>query len=1297
MTTFIESLNTGNRLPNYSKEAIQVYQDEYTTDESINRGWREAILNDQWLISKIEELSSYILDDNLDLSVSARWESCYSSVQSNSALWEQLSTEVKALTYPNLKAQHDFIPSWSNGQKKLLEGFGTVLSDSKTLTSNEYIVSDRFLPTTKVCNRVIDACIEPQRTYQDITYSAIEGQFAVWASDKTIKGANMDMTKEALWHQLFHVKTNGLLDDESGSVVTKIGQNDLTQLVFDGGYTRPITVTPKQYYNFHGWTYSINDCGGGYTPSIDGDSNTIQIGSASNSFEDNIHWDGNYIANILGDAKSITYKVDPPRNSSSLALGNNIILSDNFGSRPMLPAGTSLSAVNNYYGMNVDIIKQESTVLDNKSELPFKLLQWKIDDVSQGSSSIIERTISNNGFTIEAIYGHDLFTSFDPSYFTVKELKSGSAVTSGVAMSIYDSATRFTDNKYVTLAAKASLPSQKNFLQWTFSDTYGNYYGYKDLKWTAVTYGNGLFVATSNNIASDGNGINAAMWSDDNGSTWHLANTSNCSEDAIRWYGVTYANSKFVAVQQYYGTAPENRTMPAMYSTDGKTWNRGNCSTFFVGNWYDVCYGNGKYIAVGAREDAEEPWNHGINFATIMTSIDGITWTKTYDSSTALYSICLNPVTNTFIAVGGDTIQRSTDGGTTWSSFTKTGNWKKVCYGNGILIAVSLGKTGDNGQRIIRSTDDGLTWSYSSTTFDDTLYFHGATYGNGTFVITAPGGYSQYRILTSTDGLTWTTHITSDSHYLRSVTFGNNTFIAVSSGASDVNDDGNTLETKAYRVFKSIDNGTTWTNELAAIKRDTTPDWYNIINFPVIDVAATSIHRLSVSEVPKKFKLQFNTNSETLGLVCADAELLDFEPLSGKTAYVLKDTNAPAMYLKVLNSATTNFEKWTTLNTEYATYNNSTANPLVIDCIADGIFTANFVAKPTWTVTYNIDNSLLTGTNPQTVIDGGTASVVYASPNSSYKWQGWTLDSGTVDSFNANDQNLTLTNVRSNVTVTAHSIESSKYTVTFKTSPVDITCTFSQNNVVVSAGGSVSNVTITGIDSTYIFASWQVASGSCTISASSNSVTVSNITSDVIIEAVLAVSVISFCSETVNKPFIYNAQPITTDPILSNGSSFTTFNASTSNRTALETKYASIQSLYTNLPNAIITELTVLPWFGWNTGTIVNLLDEGQWVGVCNSMTKVAICTGVNGLTQKWTYLKLPTKIWTGALRTSKVITASTPTVISLSSDSYVQQLHIKGNGYSLDTAPGSAGPNTQGYVNGWGGFKIICMKYIPA
>jgi outer membrane protein OmpA-like peptidoglycan-associated protein len=127
--------------------------------------------------------------------------------------------------------------------------------------------------------------------------------------------------------------------------------------------------------------------------------------------------------------------------------------------------------------------------------------------------------------------------------------------------------------------------------------------------------------------------------------------------------------------------------------------------------------------------------------------------------------------------------------GTTWTarSAAEANQWSSVTFGNGTFVAVS--NYGTN--RVMTSTD-GITWTPRSVPASS---WASVTYGNGVFVAVA--GFGTDRIMTSPDGVTWTPRGSSTDSWA-GITFGNNTFVAVASMGTN-------------RVMTSTD-GITWTN-----------------------------------------------------------------------------------------------------------------------------------------------------------------------------------------------------------------------------------------------------------------------------------------------------------------------------------------------------------------------------------------------------------------------------------------------------------------------------------------------------
>ena len=198
-------------------------------------------------------------------------------------------------------------------------------------------------------------------------------------------------------------------------------------------------------------------------------------------------------------------------------------------------------------------------------------------------------------------------------------------------------------------------------------------------------------------------------------------------------------------------------------SPDGTTWTSRTSGT--SNELYKVIYGNSTFVTVG-------------ELGTILTSSDGITWTsRTSGTSNDLYGVTYG--NSTFVADGvNGTILTSSDG-TSWDNRTSgTSNFLYgVTYGNSTFVAVGHYET-------ILTSSDGTTWtsrtsgrtnssglSYkNSSGWTYTDYLEGITYGNSIFVTVGRGEDGSGTIMTSSDGITWTTRTSGTTNNLWFVT-----------------------------------------------------------------------------------------------------------------------------------------------------------------------------------------------------------------------------------------------------------------------------------------------------------------------------------------------------------------------------------------------------------------------------------------------------------------------------------------------------------------------------------------------
>ena len=264
--------------------------------------------------------------------------------------------------------------------------------------------------------------------------------------------------------------------------------------------------------------------------------------------------------------------------------------------------------------------------------------------------------------------------------------------------------------------------------------------------WVSVTYANGLFVVVANNGCrmSSADAIN-----------WSLSgNLPNGN-----WLSVTYGNGVFVAVNLYGYYSP---LVPVMYSYDGINWMSSTNAPY--GFWNSVAYGNGKFVAISD---------------SIITSSDGINWTTT-NSNFSGASVTYGG--GKFVVISYNSATTSTDG-ITWTTpqALPPGSWKSIAYGKSKYVAVQYNS--------ITTSSDGVTWT-NPVTVTGTSAWGSVAFGNNTFVAT-----SGQDVITSPDGVTWisrTATLSGSSTY--SVNYVNNLFFIMYLG---------------YAV--SSPNGITWT------------------------------------------------------------------------------------------------------------------------------------------------------------------------------------------------------------------------------------------------------------------------------------------------------------------------------------------------------------------------------------------------------------------------------------------------------------------------------------------------------
>lgn len=256
-----------------------------------------------------------------------------------------------------------------------------------------------------------------------------------------------------------------------------------------------------------------------------------------------------------------------------------------------------------------------------------------------------------------------------------------------------------TDVSGVTFTAGTTAAYSSNGVSWTVSTLPAA------AKWTAVAYGNGLYIAISQS------GIGA--YSED-GITW----TETALPDRA-WTSLTFNEGKFVAMS--------DGSYVSAYTDDGVSWTQVVMPD--GADWSSITYGKGKFVAVAYSDSS---------LTTTAYSNDGITWGI---GSFAGGASCIAYGQGKFIAFDGATLGDTvfwSENGTSWNSLTLpvAKEWKSVTYGHGKFVAVAAGST------VGLMSDDGINWVDTPSLGSETKW-RSIAFGNpinsGKFVAVAGG------------------------------------------------------------------------------------------------------------------------------------------------------------------------------------------------------------------------------------------------------------------------------------------------------------------------------------------------------------------------------------------------------------------------------------------------------------------------------------------------------------------------------------------------------------------------------
>lgn len=280
--------------------------------------------------------------------------------------------------------------------------------------------------------------------------------------------------------------------------------------------------------------------------------------------------------------------------------------------------------------------------------------------------------------------------------------------------------------------------------------------------WISVIYGNGIFILIPY-------GIGAILTSVD-GITWSSTTPRGSSTTTLASF---YANGKFVTV----GKTTSSRLSSAISPASGSV--TASILSYTEYSWRAITFGNGVYVAItdnliATSPDSTTPWT--IQNTPLPLSLTNIT----FGNSSFIITIKNSKYTLTSID------------GITWELYLLPAVTSTISmvYGNNKLIGVGTGSSfleitcSPNTYEIVEyDYADATTTLVNKTITGQTPSVYSSTmiYVNGIFLV--PAINTAY-ILTSFDGITWTSVLLPISATWKSICYGNGVIVLISSGTS---------------------------------------------------------------------------------------------------------------------------------------------------------------------------------------------------------------------------------------------------------------------------------------------------------------------------------------------------------------------------------------------------------------------------------------------------------------------------------------------------------------------------------
>jgi hypothetical protein len=544
-----------------------------------------------------------------------------------------------------------------------------------------------------------------------------------------------------------------------------------------------------------------------------------------------------------------------------------------------------------------------------------------------------------------------------------------------------------------------------------------------NIDWNSIVYVNGLFVA----VAGSGTG-NRIMTSPD-GITW----TSITSPADNEWLSVTYGNGLFVA------TAISGSDARVMTSSDGITWTTRSASLVYTsgvtvdlyegtnfntfrsttispnvnfnatfdtasggdGNTFSIratgqiqAYTTGTNTFKARSDDGVRVW---INGSQVLNKwIDRAPTTDTFTVSNLIQGNWYDFTLEYYERLQGEIIQLLDANSNVLTSLRTLvyGSWISVTYGNGLFVAVSVTGTGNR----VMTSSDGITWTSRISAADND--WQSVTYGNGLFVAVSNTGTGN-RVMTSSDGITWTTRTSSADNTWQSVTYGNGLFVAVSSSGT-----GN-------RVMTSSD-GITWRSRISAADNQWRSVTYGNGLFVAVSRSGTNDRIMSSPDGITWTIQPYSINSNWHGITYGNGIFVAVARTASASNYqVITTTIIPAITFSVPSPKTygTDFsfiiQDLSSNSPADFSYNSSNTSVATIN---GGIITIVGAGATTITVKQDVCGNYTDGSeNRQLVVNKATASLKnFSIPSKTYREASFAITKPTTTNTD-NSNNFTYT------------------------------------------------------------------------------------------------------------------------------------------------------------------------------------------------------------------------------------------------------------------------------------------------